>query len=90
MREYGYIKKDTMTELKVGSFIAGELDLFDVVSKHPSLRMIPINHVDTVRSGLRQRGYNFRIRYRGPHLPQRDTLKKNARAFTVYIYESIE
>ena len=90
MKEYGYIKKDTMTELKVGSFIAGDADLFDVVTRYPSLRMVPIDHVDTVRGGLKQRGYNFRIRYRGPHLPQRDTLKKNARAFTVYIYESIE
>ena len=79
-----------MNDLKVSSFIAGQTDLFDVVTRYPSLRMVPIQHVDTVRGGLKQRGYNFRIRYRGPHLQQRDTLKKNARAFTVYIYESIE
>ena len=79
-----------MNELRVSSFIAGQTDLFDVVTRYPSLRMVPINHVDTVRSGLKQRGYNFRIRYRGPHRPQHDTLKQDARAFTVYIYESIE
>jgi len=32
-------------------------------------------------------GYNVRIRYRGPHSQQRDTLKRNARAFTVYFLE---
>ena len=79
-----------MNDLKVSSFIAGQADLFDVVTQYPSLRMVPIDHVNTVRSGLKQRGYNFRIRYRGPHRPQHDTLKQNARAFTVYIYESIE
>ena len=79
-----------MNELKVSSFIAGQADLFDVIVKHPELRMVPIQHIDTVRSGLKQRGYNFRIRYRGPHRPQHDTLKRHARAFTVYIYESIE
>ena len=79
-----------MNDLKVSSFIAGQADLFDVVTQYPSLRMIPINHVGTVRNGLKQRGYNFRIRYRGPHRPQHDTLKRHARAFTVYIYESIE
>ena len=79
-----------MNELKVSSFIAGYGDLYSVVRDYPSLRMVPIDHVDTVRSGLKQRGYNFRIRYRGPHRPQHDTLKQDARAFTVYIYESIE
>jgi hypothetical protein len=79
-----------MKELKVSSFIAGKTDLFDVVTKHPDLRMVPIEHADTVRDGLKNFGYNFRIRYRGPHRPQHDTLKKDARAFTVYIYESIE
>ena len=78
-----------MNELKVESFISGDSDLFDVVKQYPELRMVPINHVDTVRRGLKRLGYNFRIRYRGPHLPQRDTLKRNARAFTTYIYENI-
>ena len=78
-----------MNELKVESFVTGNADLFDVVCRHPELRMVPIKHVDTVRSGLRQRGYNFRIRYRGPHRPEHDTLKRDARAFTVYIYNNI-
>jgi hypothetical protein len=54
------------------------------------LRMVPIEHVNTVRKGLRQRGYTFRIRYRGPHRPQHDTLKQNAQAFTTYIYGAVE
>ena len=79
-----------MNDLKVESFVTGNAALFDVVCRYPALRMVPIEHVDTVRSGLRQRGYNFRIRYRGPHRPQHDTLKQNARAFTAYIYEAVE
>ena len=78
-----------MNNLKVESFIAGNAELFNVVSQYPRLNMVPINHVDTVRSGLKRLGYNFRIRYRGPHRPQHDTLKQDARAFTVYIYDNI-
>ena len=74
-----------MTNLKVESFIAGYAGLYDVVSVNPSLRMVPINHLDAVRNGLYRLGYKFRVRYRGPHGPRRDTIKKNARAFTVYI-----
>ena len=79
-----------MNELKVESFIAGNVELFDVVKQYPELRMVPIEPVETVRNGLGRLGYNFRIRYRGPHRPQHDTLKRDARAFTVYTYESIE
>ena len=78
-----------MNNLKVESFVAGNAELFNVISQYPRLNMVPIDHVDTVRQGLKNFGYNFRIRYRGPHLPQRDTLKRNARAFTVYIYDNI-
>ena len=78
-----------MNDLRVESFITGDADLFDVVSRYPDLRMVPIKHVDAVRSGLSQRGYCFRIRYRGPHRPQHDTLKQDARAFTTYIYERL-
>jgi hypothetical protein len=78
-----------MNDLKVESFVTGNADLFSVVCQHPELRMVPIQHVETVRRGLRQRGYTFRIRYRGPHRPQHDTLKRHARAFTVYIYNNI-
>lgn len=74
-----------MDEIKVESFIAGYAGLYDVVSVNPGLRMVPINHLDAVRNGLYKLGYKFRIRYRGPHGRQRDTLKRNARAFTVYL-----
>ena len=79
-----------MKDLKVESFITGNADLFNVVCQYPALRMVPIEHVDTVRKGLHQRGYTFRIRYRGPHRPQHDTLRQNARAFTTYIYGAVE
>ena len=78
-----------MNNIKVESFVTGNAALFDVVCQNPELRMVPIEHVETVRSGLHQRGYTFRIRYRGPHRPQHDTLKRDARAFTVYIYNNI-
>lgn len=74
-----------MSELKVSSFIAGHAGLYDVLLVNPALRMVPINHLDAVRNGLYHLGYKFRIRYRGPHGRQRDTLKRNARAFTVYL-----
>jgi hypothetical protein len=79
-----------MKDLKVESFITGNADLFGVVRQYPALRMVPIDHADIVRTGLKRLGYNFRIRYRGPHGPQHDTLKQNARAFTAYIYEAVE
>lgn len=74
-----------MNEIRVESFIAGYTGLYDVVSVNPRLTMVPICHLDAVRDGLYRLGYKFRIRYRGPHLRQRDTLKRNARAFTVYL-----
>lgn len=78
-----------MKELKTSSFIAGYADLYSVVRDYPDLRMVPIKHVETVRNGLYHLGYDFRIRYRGPHKPQHDTLKKNATAFTAYIYTPV-
>ena len=79
-----------MNDIKVGSFIAGDTELYNVIREYPDLRRVPIKHITSVREGLKRFGYNFRIRYRGPHRPQHDTLKQDARAFTVYIYESIE
>ena len=76
-----------MRHLSVESFISGNAPLYSLVCEYPKLRMVPIDHVETVRTGLRRLGYRFRIRYRGPHRPQHDTLKRNARAFTVYIQE---
>ena len=79
-----------MKDLRVESFITGNADLFAVVKQYPALRMVPIDHADIVRTGLKRLGYTFRIRYRGPHRAQHDTLKQNARAFTAYIYEAVE
>ena len=78
-----------MKHLPVESFISGNAALFNVVKEYPGLRMVPIDHVETVRTGLHQLGYQFRIRYRGPHGRQRDTHKADARAFTVYIQEEL-
>jgi len=78
-----YQPSDLITE----SFIAGLPDLYKTVREYPNLRMVPIARVEKVRTGLKQLGYNVRIRYRGPHSQQRDTLKRNARAFTVYFLE---
>ena len=76
-----------MKDLKVASFVAGYTGLYDVVSVNPRLNMVPIVHLDAVRDGLNRLGYNYRTRYRGPHQRQRDTLKRNARAFTIYFRE---
>jgi hypothetical protein len=78
-----YKHGDLVTE----AFIAGLPDLYKTVKEFPELRMVPIACVDAVREGLKQLGYCVRIRYRGPHQQQRDTLKRNARAFTVYFIE---
>jgi hypothetical protein len=78
-----------MKELKTETFISGNVPFYNVVREFPELRMVPIEHYDTVKSGLTNLGYSFRIRYRGPHRPQHDTLKHNARAFTVYFQEEL-
>lgn len=78
-----YKNGDLVTE----AFIAGLPVLYRTVKEYPELRMVPIDRVDAVRTGLKQLGYQVRIRYRGPHLPEHDTLKRNARAFTVYFKE---
>lgn len=83
---YTYHPENTQVpvDLKTASFIAGFSDMFALVQENPDLRMVPIRHLNAVRSGLRQLGYRVRIRYRGPHAQQRDTHKADARAFTVY------
>ena len=78
-----------MKHLPVESFISGNAPLYSVVREYPDLRMVPIDHVETVRTGLHRLGYRFRIRYRGPHRPEHDTLKRDARAFTVYLQEEL-
>lgn len=74
-----------MKELPTETFISGNVPFYNVVRNYPELRMVPIEHLNTVKNGLHNLGYDFRIRYRGPHRPEHDTLKKDARAFTVYI-----
>jgi hypothetical protein len=72
-------------ELRTESFIAGFSDVYMTVQANPEMRMIPISQLETVRGGLRQLGYKFSVRYRGPRRGQnRQTLKQDARAFNVY------
>lgn len=78
-----------MKLLPTETFISGNLPFYNVVRAYPELRMVPIEHYDTVKHGLTNLGYRFRIRYRGPHRPEHDTLKQDARAFTVYIQEEL-
>jgi hypothetical protein len=78
-----------MNLLPTETFISGNVPFYNLVREYPALRMVPIRHYDTVKSGLTNLGYRFRIRYRGPHRPEHDTLKRDARAFTVYIQEEL-
>ena len=71
-------------ELKTESFIAGFADIYDMLGTNPEMRMIPIDQLDSVRPKLKQLGYRFRVVFRGPHRKDRNTLKRNARAFNVY------
>jgi hypothetical protein len=71
-------------DLKTASFIAGFTELYHTAIVNPNLRMVPIKYADSIRTQLKQLGYSVRIRYRGPHTQHRDTLKRDARAFTVY------
>ena len=71
-------------DLKTASFIAGFTELYHTAIVNPDFRMVPIAYVDSIRTQLKQLGYRVRIRYRGPHAQHRDTIKSNARAFTVY------
>jgi hypothetical protein len=86
---YTYHPKNTgvPADLVTESFIAGFTELYAVAKLNPNLRQVPIQHVEAVRTGLKQLGYRTRIRYRGPHSQQRDTLRRDARAFTVYFQE---
>jgi len=75
--------------LPVETFISGNVPFYNVVREYPDLRMVPIEHYDTVKSGLTNLGYDFRIRYRGPHSRSGETHKANARAFTVYFEQEL-
>ena len=78
-----YRHGDLVTE----AFIAGLPVLYRTAKEYPDLRMVPIDRVDAVRSGLQQLGYQIRIRYRGPHGPHGETLKRDAKSFTVYFQD---
>lgn len=78
-----------MKELKTETFISGNVQFYNVVQEFPELRMVPIEHYDTVKSGLTNLGYRFRIRYRGPKGPCGETYKRRARAFTVYFQQEL-
>lgn len=71
-------------DLKTASFLAGFTELYHTAIVNPDFRMVPIRYADSIRTQLKQLGYSVRIRYRGPHAQHRDTLKSDARAFTVY------
>lgn len=74
-----------MKELPVETFISGNAPFYNIVREFPELRMVPMAYYDTVKNGLHNLGYRFRIRYRGPKQRSGETLKSRARAFTVYI-----
>jgi hypothetical protein len=74
-----------MKELKTETFISGNVPFYTVVQEFPELRMVPMVHYDTVKNGLHNLGYRFRIRYRGPHSRSGETHKSRARHFTVYL-----
>jgi hypothetical protein len=89
---YTYHPENTQVpkrDLATKSFIAGFVELYELARTNPDLRMIPIAQYDAVKTGLQQLGYRVRIRYRGPHRQNSDTLKSVARAFTVYFKEQI-
>lgn len=73
--------------LKTEAFIGGKVELYNALINSPDLRMVPIDKLNLVRRDLHSLGYITHMRFRGPHKPGRDTIKKNARAFTVYIRE---
>ena len=84
---YTYHPKNTCVpnDIAASSFIAGFVELYNISKQYPELRMIPISTVEVVRHQLKQLGFRPRIRYRGPHKYQRDTLKKDAWAYSVYL-----
>jgi hypothetical protein len=50
-----------MKLLPIETFISGNVPFYTVVREYPELRMVPIEHYDTVKSGLTNLGYRFRI-----------------------------
>jgi hypothetical protein len=48
-------------------------------------RMVPIELLPLFKALVRSQGKQYRVRYRGPHGVMQDTLKRNARAFTMYL-----
>lgn len=75
-------------ELKTQAFIAGKAELYNELCSNPELRLVPIRKLEIIRASLKDLVKDYRVRYRGPHGPQGDTLKRDAYAFTVYIYNN--
>lgn len=78
-----------MKLLPTETFISGNVAFYNIVREYPDLRMVPMAHYDTVKNGLHNLGYRFRIRYRGPKGPCGETYKSQARAFTIYFQEEL-
>jgi hypothetical protein len=73
-------------ELKVAAFVAGYGQLYmDIVDRN--LAHVPIDQLEETRRQIKSLGYRTRIRFRGPRIGTdgHHTLKKHARAFTVYL-----
>jgi hypothetical protein len=49
------------------------------------IRMVPIAEVGAIKESIQRLGHRVRIRYRGPHGRNQDTLKADARAASIYI-----
>ena len=73
-------------ELKVAAFIAGYGQLYDNIVNR-NLAHVPITELDQTRQQIKSLGYRTRIRFRGPRIgtDNRHTLKRHAKAFTVYL-----
>lgn len=73
-------------ELKVAAFIAGYGQLYENIVNR-NLAHVPISQLEQTRNELKSLGYRARIRFRGPRIgtDRRHTLKKHAKAFTVYL-----
>jgi len=73
-------------ELKVAAFIAGYGQLYNNIVER-NLAHVPISELARTRHELKSLGYKARIRFRGPRIgtDNRHTLKKHAKAFTVYL-----
>jgi hypothetical protein len=77
---------NNINDLKVAAFIAGYGQLYEAIATK-NLIHVPMDQYDTTRNQITRLGYSARYRFRGPRIgtDNRHTLKKDARAFTVYL-----